>query len=226
MSNKTLNLTEPLYQYLLNHSLREPDVMRQLRETTARLPECNMQIAPEQAQFMQLLIRLGNARLAIEIGTFTGYSALAMAIALPDNGQLVCCDLSQDWMEIGKPYWQTAGVAHKIDFHQGDALNTLKKLVADGKQEQFDLAFIDADKENYRHYYEYCLQLVKPGGLILIDNTLWDGAVIDKKNQQRSTRAIRDFNTFVHTDPRIYLSQIPVADGLTLALRKSQLDTP
>ncbi len=220
MSNKTLNLTEPLYQYLLDHSLREPVVMQELREMTATLPEHNMQIAPEQAQFMQLLIRLMGAKRGLEVGTFTGYSALAFALTLPEDGQLVCCDLSREWMKMGEPFWNKAGVEKKIDFKQGEALNTLNALIKAGEKDQFDFSFIDADKENYQHYYECCLQLVRPGGLIMIDNTLWDGAVCDTENQDKSTVAIRAFNTGIHRDKRIHLSHIPIADGLTLALLK------
>jgi len=217
MSNQTLNLTDTLYHYLLDHSLRESDLLRKLREVTAQLPEHNMQIAPEQGQLMQLLIRLVGARQGIETGTFTGYSALAMAAALPHDGKLVCCDISTEWMHIGKPFWVQAGISNKIEFRAGEALQTLDSLLDENRQKDFDFAFIDADKENYLAYYERCLTLVRPGGLIMVDNTLWDGTVCDPSNQEESTVAIRAFNDHVHQDERVDASLIPVADGLTLA---------
>lgn len=213
-------MTDTLYQYLLEHSLREPEHMQQLREKTAALPERIMQIAPEQAQFMQLLLRLMRARRGIEIGTFTGYSALALASALPKDGKLHCCDLSEEWMQIGKPFWRRAGVEEKIEFHQGPALQTLHDMLCKHGERHFDFAFIDADKENYQHYYERCLRLVRPGGVIMVDNTLWDGTVCDPGNQEPSTQAIRAFNQTIVNDARVHLSQLPIADGLTLALLK------
>jgi caffeoyl-CoA O-methyltransferase len=220
MSNQTLQLTEQLYSYLLDHSLREHKAMRELREVTATLPESMMQIAPEQAQFMQLLVRLMGAKRVLEVGTFTGYSALSMALALPDSGELIACDINADWMSIGLPFWQQGGVEKKINFKKGPASITLETLLQEGEVGCFDMAFIDADKENYQTYFEYCLQLVRKGGLILIDNTLWDGAVCDPDNQSDSTLAIRAFNNNILNDDRVFLSQLPIADGLTLALVK------
>lgn len=226
MSNHTLNLTTALQHYLLDHSLRETPEMQELRTVTAQLPEHNMQIAPEQAQFMQLLIRLTHTQCALEIGTFTGYSALSVALALPDNGTLVCCDINDQWIKIARPFWRQAGVEDKIDFRKGAALDTLQQLIANNQAKSFDFAFIDTDKENYLNYYEYCLQLVKPGGLILIDNTLWDGSVCDINNQEASTLAIRELNNIIHKDERVFPSLLPIADGLTIALVNEYSNKP
>ncbi|HEY9721236.1 MAG TPA: class I SAM-dependent methyltransferase [Oscillatoriaceae cyanobacterium] len=220
MSNKTLTLTDRLYEYTLAHSLREPEVLRRLREETARMPRAGMQIAPEQGQFMRLLVSLIGARRTLEVGVFTGYSSLSVALALPEDGELVACDVSEEWTAIARRYWQEAGVAHKIRLNLGPAVDTLDRLLTEGQRETFDLAFIDADKENYVHYYERALQLVRPGGLILIDNVLWGGAVADPSDQDESTRAIRAFNEHLHHDERIDLSLLPIADGLTLARRR------
>ncbi len=220
MANKTINLSTQLHQYLLENSLREPAVMKRLRDKTAKLPECNMQIAPEQGQFMQLLIHLMGAKRVLEVGTFTGYSALAMAWALPVEGELICCDLNSKWAAIGRAFWEEAGVEEKITFLEGDARRSLSELLDSGGENSFDLAFIDADKENYQNYFEQCLLLVRKGGLILIDNTLWNGAVCDPNNQSLATRSIREFNRIIVTDERILLSQLPLGDGLTMALKK------
>ena len=220
MSKRTLNLTEPLYEYLLSVSLRETDVMKALREETRRLPMAMMQISPEQGQFMRLLIKLMGAQRAIEVGTFTGYSALAVASALPDDGKLICCDIDRDWTSIARRYWRKAGVDHKIDLHLAPALETLQGLVESGQQGRIDFAFIDADKENYLKYYEQCLTLIRPGGLIAIDNTLWDGDVINQSNQTPETIAIRAFNQAIAKDVRVEISLLPIADGLTLARKR------
>ncbi|HHJ18973.1 MAG TPA: SAM-dependent methyltransferase [Gammaproteobacteria bacterium] len=220
MSKRTLNLTEPLYKYLLSVSLRETDVMKALREETRRLPMAMMQISPEQGQFMRLLIKLMGAQRAIEVGTFTGYSALAVASALPDDGKLICCDIDRDWTSIARRYWRKAGVDHKIDLHLAPALETLQGLVESGQQGRIDFAFIDADKENYLKYYEQCLTLIRPGGLIAIDNTLWDGDVINQSNQTPETVAIRTFNQAIAKDVRVEISLLPIADGLTLARKR------
>ncbi len=220
MSNTTLNLSPDLHRYLLEHSLRESGVQKALRERTARLPEHNMQIAPEQGQFMQLLLRLMGAKSGVEVGTFTGYSALSMALALPEDGHLICCDISAEWVDIGRPYWAEAGVAEKVSVRVAPALETLAELVAGDKAGSFDFAFIDADKENYQSYFDLCLQLLRPGGLVMVDNTLWDGAVIDPDVQDSSTQAIRAFNDALMADSRVHISQLPLADGLTLALKK------
>ncbi|MEM7172893.1 MAG: class I SAM-dependent methyltransferase [Pseudomonadota bacterium] len=220
MSTRTLNLDEALYSYLLDHSLREAPVLARLREETARLPDSVMQISPEQGQFMALLVELIGAERYLEIGTFTGYSALAVALALPEGGQVVACDVSEDFTSVGKPFWSEAGVAGKIDLRLAPAADTLKSLLAAGSADSFDLAFIDADKENYETYYELCLELVRPGGLILVDNVLWGGAVADEKDKDRDTEAIRTFNKKLKDDDRVSLSLLPMGDGLTMARRR------
>jgi caffeoyl-CoA O-methyltransferase len=220
MTKQSLQLTDDLYQYLLQVSLRESSVQRRLREETAQLPQAQMQVAPEQGQFMGLLARLINARKAIEIGVFTGYSSLCFALAMPDDGRLIACDISKNWTNIARRYWQEAGVDHKIELRLAPALATLDALLAEGEQGRFDLAFIDADKESYRHYYERALQLIRPGGLILLDNMLWGGHVADPSIQDADTNALRELNAFLKTDDRIWLSLIPIADGLTMAIKK------
>jgi len=220
MSNRTLILHDAIYEYLLAHSLREDDVLRRLRETTLSHPWAKMQIAPEQGQFMSLLVELIGARRALEIGTFTGYSALWIARALPSDGRLVCCDISEEWTSIGVPFWEEAGVRERIDLRLAPALETLDQMLDQGLRDSFDLAFVDADKENYAVYYERCLQLVRPGGLILFDNTLWGGSVADPEVVDPETQAIRDINQLLHHDERVSLSLVPIGDGLTLARRR------
>ncbi len=217
MSNKTLNLNEQLYTYLIDNSLREPEILRQLREEIKIHPYRNMQIAPEQGQFMALLVKLMGAKKTLEIGVFTGYSSLSVALALPPDGKIIACDISEEFTAIAKRYWQKAGVDHKIDLRIAPALSTLNNLLDSGEQESFDLAFIDADKVNYYEYYEMALKLLRPGGLILIDNVLWNGRVVDENVQDENTIAIRNFNAKLHQDQRINLSLVPIADGLTLA---------
>lgn len=220
MSNRTIGLDGRLYDYLCAVSLREPPVLARLRAETAALAEARMQIAPEQGQFMAMLVRLLNAREIIEIGTFTGYSALAMALALPPDGRIVACDVNAAWTTIAKTYWREAGVAARIDLRLAPAMETLEALLADGDADRFDFAFIDADKTGYPAYYEACLKLVRPGGLIAVDNTLWDGRVADDSVQDADTRAIRAFNASLHDDSRVDLSLVPIGDGLTLARRR------
>lgn len=219
MSKKTLGLDEQLYDYLLSVSLREPDILRQLREETARFPNAMMQIAPEQGQFMALLVQLVGAMKTLEIGVFTGYSSLCVALALPQNGKIVACDVSEEYTTVARRYWETAGVADKINLRLAPALNTLDELLVEGQAETFDFAFIDADKGNYDGYYERSLQLIRPGGLIAIDNVLWSGRVVDPQVQNPNTEAIRAFNKKLHRDERVSLSLVPIADGLTLALK-------
>lgn len=219
MSKHTM-LTEPLYQYLWASIDREPEVLRQLREETSVLPLARMQIAPDQGQFMALLVKLVGARRVLEIGTFTGYSALAMALAMPADARIVCCDVSVEWTDIARRYWQQAGISERIELHLQPALQTLDALLGQGEAESFDFAFIDADKESYRVYYERCLQLLRPGGLILVDNVLWAGAVIDSGVQDVDTVAIRAFNAQLRDDDRIDLAMVPVGDGLTLAVKR------
>lgn len=215
MSNRTLNLDDRLHDYLLSVSLREPDLLKRLREETAHLPEHNMQIAPEQGQFMRLLAGLTGARRVLEIGTFTGYSALSLALVIPDDGMMVCCDVSEEWTSIGQRYWQEAGVDHKIQLRLAPAVQTLEQLL-DSDEPAFDLMFIDADKENYSRYYELGLQLLRPGGLMMIDNVLWNGSVANPDNQEESTVAIREINKRIHKDDGVELSIVPIGDGLSL----------
>ena len=220
MTRRTSHLSEELYAYLLDISLRELPVMQRLREETASMEQANMQIGPEQGQFMALLVELIGARSVLEVGTFTGYSALAMAVALPENGALVACDVSEEWTAIGRRYWEEAGVAHKIDLRLAPALETLDALLAEGRAGTFDFAFIDADKEGYDVYYERALELVRLGGLIALDNTLWEGKVADPTATDIDTEAIRAINTKLSLDERVTLSLIPVGDGLTLARKR------
>ncbi len=220
MSKQTLGLDNQLYDYLLSVSLREPDILRQLREETASYPMARMQISPEQGQFMALLVQLLGATKTLEVGVFTGYSSLCVALALPPNGKIVACDVSEEYTAIARRYWQAAGVADKIDLRLAPALETLDELLAAGQAESFDFAFIDADKGNYEGYYERALQLIRPGGLIAIDNVLWSGRVADPQEQGNNTQALRALNEKLHDDERITLSMVPIADGLTLALKR------
>jgi caffeoyl-CoA O-methyltransferase len=219
MSSKTFTLPHALYQYLLANSLRDSDLLRELRDVTLSDPMARMQISPEQGQFMALLVQLMGARRCLEVGVFTGYSSLSVAQALPADGRIVACDISEEWTAIARRFWQKAGVAHKIELRLAPALETLDKLIADNQAGTFDFAFIDADKENYANYYERCLMLVRSGGLIAVDNTLWSGRVADPENRESDTQHIREFNTRLHRDKRISLSLLPVGDGLTLALK-------
>ena len=220
MSKNTLGINHQLYDYLLSVSLREPDILRQLREETARLPGAIMQIGPEQGQFMAMLVQLIGAKKTLEIGVFTGYSSLCVALALPPNGKMVACDVSEKDTAIARRYWQAAGVADKIDLRLAPALSTLDELIAAGQSGTFDFSFIDADKGNYEAYYERSLQLLRPGGLIAIDNVLFLGRIANPLVQDNSTRAIRAFNKKLHADERVTLSLVPICDGLTLALKR------
>lgn len=219
MTNKTITLNDGLYEYLLGVSLREPEVLRHLREETARMADGNMQIAPEQGQFMGLLARLTGARRALEIGTFTGYSALSVALQLPADGRLIACDISTEWTAVARRYFEAAGVADRIELKIAPALQTLDDLLARGQAGSIDMAFIDADKENYLHYYERALRLLRTGGLIVVDNVLWDGKVADPAASDSATVAIRAFNARLRVDERVMLSMLPVGDGITLALK-------
>ena len=220
MTKQTTGLEKKLADYIQSISLREPDILRQLREETAKLSMAQMQISPEQGQFMALLVQLMGAKKTLEIGVFTGYSALAVALALPDDGKVIACDISGEYTAIAKDFWGRAGVSEKIDLRIAPALETLEKLIAEGEAESFDLAFIDADKRNYENYYERVLTLLRPGGLILIDNVLWSGKVVDPIITDKQTQAIREFNEKLHQDSRISLSVVAIADGLTLALKR------
>ena len=217
MSTGILNLTDDLRDYLWQKGMKEHPVLEELRDETAQLPESVMQICPEQGALMANLVRLMSAKKTLEIGTFTGYSALAVALALPEDGKIVACDISEEWTAIGKKKWEQAGVAEKIELRIGTALGTLEELIQDGQQGSFDFAFIDADKANYLDYYKMCLKLVRKGGVVAIDNVLWSGSVINSEINDVDTIAIRELNEFLAKDERVSLSMVPVGDGLTLA---------
>ncbi len=223
MSTRTIQVTDDLHDYILQQSLRESPLLKRLREETAGLPMARMQISPEQGQFMALLLKLLGARRTIEVGVFTGYSALIAAESVPPapNGLVLACDVSEEWTAIGRRYWEEAGVADRIDLRLAPAQETLQKTLQEpGQAGSFDFAFIDADKGGYRDYYESCLGLLRPGGLIAVDNVLWGGSVADPSDTEADTAAIRDFNQFVHGDQRVDLSLVPIGDGLTLARKK------
>ena len=212
---KSFSLSPEVHQYLVEHGTPPDDLQRGLIEETRKLGRiAGMQIAPEQGAFMTLLAGLIGARKAIEVGTFTGYSALCLARGLPEDGQLICCDVSEEWTSIGRPYWEKAGVAHKIDLRIGPALDTLRGLP---EERSFDLAFIDADKGSYLAYYEELLKRIRPGGAILVDNVLWSGRVADPEASDENTVAIRAFNDALAADPRVECVMLPISDGLTLA---------
>ena len=217
MSSNTIVLDQKLREYLLNTSLKEPKVLINLREETSRLDEFQMQISPEQGSFLSFLIGLINAKITLDIGVFTGYSALVVALELPQDGYVTACDTSEEWTDIAQKYWRMAKVEDKINLHIAPAMETLDKLLADGYQEKYDFSFIDADKINYQHYFERSLSLVRKGGLIAIDNVLWGGRVLDKHDTEPATRAIRKFNKKLYQDQRVSISMIPIGDGLTLA---------
>jgi caffeoyl-CoA O-methyltransferase len=219
MTGRTLSLTDSLYDYLVAHSVREPPILARLREATRALPHAMMQIGAEQGQFMALLVKLIAARRCIEVGTFTGYSSLAVALALPADATLVTCDIDRETSAIAQQFWREAGVAARIELRLQPALKSLQELLAAGGAGSFDFAFIDADKTGYRAYYDKLLELVRPGGLIAVDNTLWDGEVANPSSNDADTVALRAFNDHVHHDERVDLSLVPIGDGLTL-LRK------
>ena len=209
-------MTDQLYEYALSVGLREPEAFRALREETAKLPDAEWQIAPEQGPFLALLVQLMNAKNCLEVGTFTGYSAAWIASVLPPDGKVICCELETKFATVAKKHWAAMALADKIELRMGPAHNTLAGLLGAGRKESFDYAFIDADKGRYNLYYERCLSLVRPGGLIAIDNTLWDGKVADAKVTDTDTVAIRALNQKIHGDSRVSLSFLPFADGLTL----------
>ncbi|MBP3957535.1 class I SAM-dependent methyltransferase [Gemmata sp. G18] len=214
-------MTDRLYEYVLSVGLREPDTFRALREETATLPECEWQIAPEQGPFLALIVQLMGAKKCLEVGTFTGYSAAWVASVLPADGKLVCCELSAVYAGIAQKHLTAAGLANKVEFRIAPAVQSLTDLLANGHAGTFDYAFIDADKSSYNIYYERCLELVRPGGLIAIDNTLWDGKPADSSVTDMDTLAIRALNEKVHGDARVSLSFLPFADGLTLARKNT-----
>ena len=221
MSNRTIAITESIYQYLCDHSLREDPILKDLRDHTYDMEERAMQIAPEQGQFMQMLVKLIGAKNTIEVGVFTGYSSLAIALALPEDGRIVACDVNPQYTSVAEKFWVSAGVREKIDLKIGPAKDTLLELINADLTGTFDFAFIDADKINYDHYYELCLQLIRPGGLITVDNVLWGGAVSDDAINDVDTNSIRALNDKLHQDERIDLSLVPVGDGLTLAMKRN-----
>jgi predicted O-methyltransferase YrrM len=217
VSNRTLTLDDRTYEYLLAHSLREDPRLAALRAETASHPKVNMQIAPEQGQFMQMLARLSGARRAIEVGVFTGYSSLAVMLAMPPDARLLALDVSEEYTAVARRHWQAAGIAERIELVIAPALETLDARLARGEAGQHDFAFIDADKTGYLAYYERLMKLLRPGGLIVVDNTLWGGEVANPENRDADTAALREFNDALHRDPRIDLALLPVGDGLTLA---------
>jgi predicted O-methyltransferase YrrM len=221
MSNQSIGLSDPLYQYLLANSVREPEILAKLRAETAQHPLVNMQISPEQGQLMGLLVQLIGAKKCLEVGVFTGYSSLAVALNLPDDGRIIACDVSDEFTSIARKYWQEAGVSNKIDLHIAPALETLDRLISNGESGTFDFAFIDADKNNYGAYYDRCFQLVRQGGLILVDNVLWYGRVADPAmDNDKRTQAIKQINQQIYRDDRVQISLIPIGDGLTIARKK------
>ncbi len=220
MSNRTITVDDRLYDYLCEVSLRETELMRRLREETSAMPNAGMQISPEQGQFLALLVRLIGAERIVEVGTFTGYSALCMASVLPPTGGLIACDVNAEWTAIASRYWAEAGIGDRIDLRLAPALDTLDDLIAGGDAGRFDFGFIDADKENYQGYFERVLALLRAGGLVAIDNVLWGGSVANPTKQDKDTGAIRAFNNALHGDARVDLSLVPIGDGLTLARKR------
>ena len=220
MASKTNFVDAKVMAYIGGHSLREAPLLGELRAETAKLPEAGMQVPPEEGQFLALLVQAIGAKRCLEIGTFTGYSALTVALALPADGRLVCCDVSEAWTGMARRYWSRAGVEAKIDLRIAPAIETLESMLAAGEAGCYDFVFIDADKPNYAAYYERALKLVRIGGIIAFDNTLWSGAVADPKDQTENTRALRALNDALHKDERVNLSMLPLGDGVTLAMKR------
>ena len=220
MSTKTILMDDQLLEYLRQNSVREPDVLQELREETQKLSNSGMQISPEQGQLMAMLVKLVNARKIVEIGTFTGYSSTVMALAMPEDSQLIAFDISEEYIRTARRFWKKAGVDQRVKLVLGNAKESLKDFLQTGEQESVDLAFIDADKSSYAEYYEYCLQLIRPGGLILVDNVLWGGQVADASNHDKDTEALRIFNAALSSDQRVDLCMVPIGDGLTIARKR------
>src|SRR5262245_51060809 len=220
MTDRRLQITDEVHRYLVEHSVREPEVLARLRAATASLPQAQMQIGPEQGQLMALLAKLIGAKRCIEIGVFTGYSSLVVALALPEDGRILACDVSEEWTSIARRFWREAGVEHKIELKLQPAVRTLEQLLAAGEAGRYDFAFIDADKPAYDTYYEMLLKLLRPGGLIALDNTLWSGHVADPNDRDPNSVALRALNDKVHRDERIDVSLLPIGDGLTLARKR------
>jgi caffeoyl-CoA O-methyltransferase len=217
---RTLGLSEAVFKYVAEHGAREHPVLAELRAATAPMRHAGMQIGPDQGAFMQMLVKLLHAKRTIEVGVFTGYSSLAVALALPPGGRVVACDVSEEWTRVAREHWKKAGVADRIDLRLAPALETLDGLLKEGAAGTFDFAFIDADKSNYGGYYERCLQLVRAGGVIAFDNTLWSGQVVDPKAKDADTLAIKALNDALIRDERVDVAMLTVGDGLTLALRR------
>ena len=220
MSNLQTPIGPDMAVYIRGVSLREPELLRRLRDETAARPDSGMQVSPEQGQFLGMLVRLAGARRALEVGVFTGLSSLHIALAMPPEGRLIACDVDAESTAMARCYWREAGVEDKIDLRIAPALATLDALLASGAAASFDFAFVDADKENYQRYYDRVLKLLRPGGLAAFDNVLWHGRVIDQAAQDNDTLAIREFNAKLHVDERVWLSLVPLGDGLTLALKR------
>ena len=221
MFKNTLGLPDPLHDYILDNSLKELPILAELRQETEHHKQARMQISPDQGQLIALLIRLMSARRVLEIGVFTGYSSLTIALALPIDGVLVACDISEEYTAIAKRYWRQAGVQNKIDLHIAPALETLDSLLESGQAETFDFVFVDADKANYSNYYDRALKLLRPGGLMAIDNVLWSGRVADVQSTDKIVQTMRIFNQKVAQDDRVQVSLLPLGDGITLALKKN-----
>jgi predicted O-methyltransferase YrrM len=219
MAGRAPFLPETISRYLAEHAVREAPILRELRKATASVKGSGMQIGADQGNLMALLVKLMGAKRCLELGTYTGYSALAVALALPKDGTIVCCDVSEEFTSVGKPFWRKAKVDKKIDLRIGPALRTLDELLRKHKG-KFDFVFIDADKENYLNYYERCLKLLRRGGLIAVDNVLWSGEVANDKAQDAMTVALRKFNDKVHKDERVELAMLSIGDGVTLALKR------
>ena len=220
MSTKTILMDDQLLEYLRQNSVREPDVLQELREETQKLSNSGMQISPEQGQLMAMLVKLVNARKIVEIGTFTGYSSTVMALAMPEDSQLIAFDISEEYTRTARIFWKKAGVDQQVKLILGDAKESLKHFLEPGGEASVDLAFIDADKTSYIEYYEYCLQLIRPGGLILVDNVLWGGQVAEVSNQDKDTEALRVFNLKLFDDQRVDVCMVPIGDGLTIARKR------
>lgn len=220
MSTRSIGLTDALHGYVLESTVRETEVQRRLREETARRENANMQIAPEQGQFFRFLVRALGVRRALEVGTFTGYSSLAIAMELPPDGRLDCLDVSDEFTSVARRYWREAGVEGRIALHLGPGLDTLDSFLASGAEGTYDFAFVDADKPNYLGYYERALRLVRPGGVVCFDNTLWSGRVVDPAATDESTAALRELGATVGADPRVLAALVPIGDGLTMAWKR------
>ena len=220
MTSKSIGLPDDVYDYVLAHGVREPAILARLREETAAHPMAQMQIEPLQGAIFRLLVELLDARSYVEVGTFTGYSSLAVALAMPSDGRLVCCDVSEEYTSVARRYWAEAGVADRVDLRIGPGVESLDALLAEGRENTFDLAFIDADKKSYPDYYERCVRLLRPGGVVALDNVLWGGEIADMAKQDRDTLALRAVNELVRDDERVTEVLLPVADGMTLARKR------